>query len=79
MEFGPRIAQLTRRALLWHRTEGALEGPRPPRRRHPQVVQLTVSSDGGALSAALDIEPVEGVADSGDLANDLTDLFVGAG
>ena len=78
MEFGPRIAQLARRALLGIAPRG--DAGRTARRAAGilKSFTLTVSTD-GALSAALDIEPVEGVADSGDLANDLTDLFVALG
>lgn len=78
MEFGPRIAQLARRALLGIAPKARWKDRA---RRAAGILKsftLTVSTD-GALSAALDIEPVEGVADSGDLANDLTDLFVGLG
>ena len=78
MEFGPRIAQLARRALLGIAPKARWKDRA---RRAAGILKsftLTVSTD-GALSAALDIEPVEGVADSGDLANDLTDLFVALG
>lgn len=77
-DFGNRMAHLARRALLHV----------APRSRWKDVARkaagvlksftLTVSSD-GSLSAALDIDPVEGLADSGDLADDLTDLFVALG
>ncbi len=39
---------------------------------------LTLSPDGG-ISAALDVEAIEGLADSGMLEADLTDLFVALG
>ena len=77
-DFGNRMAHLARRALLHV----------APRSRWKDVARkaagvlksftLTVSSD-GSLSAALDIDPVEGLADSGDLSDDLTDLFVALG
>ncbi len=39
---------------------------------------ITLSADGG-LSAGLDVEAIEGLADSGMLDSDLTDLFVALG
>lgn len=77
-EFGGRMAQLVRRALLqaaprarWkdraRRAAGALRS-----------FQLTVSS-GGAVIAGIDVDALEGVADSGELAEDLTDLLVALG
>lgn len=76
--FGPRMAQLARRALLetaprsrWRDRAG----------RAASVLRsfsLTVSSD-GALTGTLDVEPLPGVADSGDLSEDLTDLLVALG
>ena len=78
MDFGPRIAQLARRALLGVAPKARWKDRA---RRAAGVLKsftLTVSSE-GTLSAALDIDPVEGIADSGDLANDLTDLFVALG
>lgn len=78
MEFGPRIAQLARRALLGVAPKARWKDRA---RRAAGILKsftLTVSTD-GSLTAALDIDPVEGVADSGDLAHDLTDLFVALG
>ena len=76
--FGQRIALLARRALLqvaprarW--TERA--------RRAAGVLKsftLTVASD-GAWTAGLDLDAVEGEADSGHLADDLPDVFVALG
>ncbi len=76
--FGQRMALLARRALLqvaprarW--TERA--------RRAAGVLKsftLTVAAD-GAWTAGLDLEAVEGEADSGQLADDLTDVFVALG
>jgi hypothetical protein len=77
-EFGTRMAQLARRALLQVAPKARWKDIA---RRAAGVVKsftLTVSSD-GALSAGLDIDPVPGLADSGDLADDLSDLFVALG
>lgn len=77
-DLGVRSAQLARRALL-HVAPKALWRDRA--RRAAGVLKsftLTVSSE-GALTAGLDVEPVAGVADSGELAEDLSDLFVALG
>ncbi len=77
-DLGVRAAQLARRALL-HVAPKARWKDRA--RRAAGVLKsftLTVSSE-GALTAGLDVEPVEGVADSGELAEDLSDLFVALG
>jgi hypothetical protein len=77
-EFGSRMAQLVRRALLqiaprtrWH-----------DRARRAAAIlksfQLTVTPS-GAVSAELGVDALEGFADSGDLAEDLTDLLVAVG
>jgi hypothetical protein len=76
--FGPRMANLVRRALLqvaprasWtdrlKRTAGVLKS-----------FTLTVSSE-GAITAGIDIDAVEGAADTGVLSDDLTDLLVALG
>jgi hypothetical protein len=76
--FGPRMGGLVRRALLqvaprssWteaiRRAAGALRS-----------FSITVSSD-GSIGAGIDIEPLEGTADSGNLSDDLTDLLVALG
>ena len=76
--FGPRMAQLVRRAVLelaprdrWldrlRRAAGVLRS-----------FSITVSSE-GAVTGSIDIEPLEGQADSGELGEDLTDLLVALG
>lgn len=76
--FAPRVAQLVRRALLQI-------APRARWRERAQRAaavlrsfQLTVSAD-GTMAAGLDVEALEGVGDSGDLGEDLTDLLVALG
>jgi hypothetical protein len=77
-DFGPRIASLVRRALFqvapkasWSerikRAAGVLKS-----------FSLTVSPD-GSVTAGVDIEAVEGMADTGNLSDDLTDLLVALG
>jgi hypothetical protein len=76
--FGPRMGTMVRRALFqvapkasWtekvRRAAGVLKS-----------FSVTVSSD-GSVSAGIDIDPVEGQADSGNLSDDLTDLLVALG
>lgn len=78
-DFGRRMALLARRALLQvaPRARWKERG-----RRAAQVVrsfQLTINPE-GELSASLgDVDPLEGIADSGSLAEDLTDVFVAIG
>ncbi len=77
-DFGVRSAQLARRALL-HVAPKARWKDRA--RRAASILKaftLTVTSE-GALTAGLDVEPAVGVADSGDLAEDLSDLLVALG
>lgn len=77
-DFGTRMAQLARRALLQVAPKARWKDIA---RRAAGVVKsftLTVASN-GALTAGLDIDPVPGLADSGELADDLSDLFVALG
>jgi hypothetical protein len=77
-DFGGRIAQLARRALF----------QLAPRRRWKdrakraasvlQSFQVTVAAD-GSVTAGMGVDPLEGAADSGELAEDLTDLLVALG
>jgi hypothetical protein len=78
LQFGPRMAHLVRRALL---EVGPRERWRDRARRAARVLksfQVTVSAD-GAVTAGLDVEALEGLADSGSLSDDLTDLFIALG
>lgn len=76
--FGPRMGSLVRRALFqvaprssWteklRRAAGALKS-----------FAITVAPD-GSVTAGIDLEPLEGSADSGNLSDDLTDLLVALG
>lgn len=78
VEFGPRMAQLVRRALLQvaPKTRWKDRG-----RRAASVLksfQMTVSPQGD-LTFGLDVEAAEGFADSGALGEDLTDVLVALG
>lgn len=77
-EFGTNIGQLARRALLQIAPRARWEDRA---RRAAAVLKsfsLTLRPD-GSLNAGFDFDPAEGVADSGNFAEDLTDLFVALG
>jgi len=72
------MAQLVRRALLETAPRNRW---RDAARRAASILRsfsLSVSTD-GVLTGAIDVEPLVGVADSGDLSEDLTDLLVALG
>lgn len=76
--FGARMSQLVRRALL----QVAPKARWRERGRHAAAVlksfQMTVSPE-GELTFGLDVDAAEGLADSGSLGEDLTDVLVGLG
>jgi hypothetical protein len=76
--FADRMAQLVKLALL---EIAPMARWKERARRAGRVLQsftLTVSAD-GSVSGSLDLEPLVGRADSGDLGGDLTDLLVALG
>lgn len=76
--FAPRIAQLTRRALLQIAPKARWKARA---RRAASVLKsfsLSIRPD-GTLVAGLDVDALAGLADSGDLGEDLSDLFVALG
>jgi hypothetical protein len=77
-EFGDRMAHLARRALL----QLAPRDRWADRAKRAAAVlrsfQLTLRPD-GSVTAGFDIDPAEGLADSGHLDEDLTDVFVALG
>ncbi|MDP9242140.1 MAG: AAA family ATPase [Actinomycetota bacterium] len=76
--FRPRMSLLVRRALL---ELAPRDRWRERLRRAAGVLRsfsLTMSSD-GSVTGSIDVEPVEGQADSGDLGEDLGDLLVAVG
>jgi hypothetical protein len=77
-DFGLRMAQLTRRALLQLAPKARWKDRA---RRAAGVLKsftITVSSN-GALTAGLDVEAAEGMADTGEIVQDLADLVVALG
>lgn len=78
VDFGDRVAHLARRALLQIAPKARWKDRA---RRAAGVLKsfsTTVSSE-GTVSAGLDMEPVEGLGDSGHLGDDLTDLLLALG
>jgi hypothetical protein len=77
-DFGERMANLARRALLQMAPRDRWRERATRAARVLRSFQLTLRSDGN-LTAGFDIDPAEGLADSGLLDEDLTDLFVALG
>lgn len=77
-DFGARMAQLVRRALF----QLAPKARWKERARRSAAVlksfQISVATS-GTLSAGLDVDAAEGLADSGRLDEDLTDLLIALG
>jgi hypothetical protein len=77
-EFGVRMGSLVRRALFQAAPKATWTNKL---RRAAGVLRsfsITVSSE-GSITAGIDVDPVEGMADTGNLSDDLTDLLVALG
>jgi hypothetical protein len=77
-EFGARMGSLVRRALFQAAPKASWTDKL---RRAAGVLKsfsITVSSE-GSITAGIDVDPVEGMADTGNLSDDLTDLLVALG
>jgi len=77
-KFGPRMGSMVRRALFQ-------VAPKPSwtdkMKRAAGVLRsfsVTITPD-GSVTAGIDIDPVEGLADTGNLSDDLSDLLVALG
>ena len=77
-DFGGRMAQLARRALLQVAPRARWKDRAKRAAGVLRSFQITVSTD-GSVTASMGVDPLEGVADSGELAEDLTDLLVALG
>ena len=78
-DFGQRMAMLSRRALLQVAPKARWKERGSRAAQILRSFQLTVNPE-GELSATLgDVDPLEGMADSGSLAEDLTDVLVSIG
>lgn len=78
-DFGHRMGALVRRALF---TVAPSAKWKDRARRAAAVLrsfQITVTAQGELTAGLAGVDPAEGVADSGNLADDLTDLFVALG
>jgi hypothetical protein len=76
--FGPRLGGMVRRALF----QVAPRAGWTDKVRHAAAAlrsfSVTVASD-GSITAGIDVDRLEGTADSGNLSDDLTDLLVALG
>lgn len=77
-EFGDRMANLVRRALLQLAPRARWKERAARAAAVLRSFQVTAGPDGG-VTAGFDVEPAEGFADSGRLDDDLTDVFVALG
>lgn len=78
IEFGPRMAGLARRVLFEIAPRARWRERAQRAARIVKSFQVTVSPE-GAMTGSLDVEALEGRADSGSLGEDLTDLFLALG
>lgn len=78
LEFGPRVAQLARRALLQMAPKARWRDRALRAASVLKSFSLTVKPD-GTISAGLDVDAAGGLGDSGNLSEDLTDLLVALG
>lgn len=77
-DFGPQIANLSRRALLQVSPKARWGARARAAAATLKSFSLTVAPD-GSLSGGLDVEPAEGTGDSGVLNDDLADVFEAIG
>ncbi|HKZ13038.1 MAG TPA: ATP-binding protein [Solirubrobacterales bacterium] len=77
-DFGERMANLARRALLQVAPRARWKKRATRAAAILRSFQLTVRSD-GSHTAGFEVDPAEGLADSGQLDDDLTDVFVALG
>jgi AAA ATPase domain len=76
--FGPRMASMVRRALFQVGPKSSWTDSLRRAAAALKSFSITVAPD-GSIGAGIDVEPLEGTADSGDLGDDLTDLLVAVG
>jgi hypothetical protein len=77
-DFGGRMAGLARRALLQVAPKERWKRRATRAAAVLRSFQMTAETD-GSVTAGFEVEPAEGLADSGRLDEDLTDLFVALG
>jgi hypothetical protein len=76
--FGPRMGSLVRRALFQVAPKATWTEKLRQVAATLKSFSVTFSSD-GSVTAGIDVDPLEGIADSGNLSDDLTDLLVALG
>src|SRR5262249_12627916 len=76
--FGPRMGSLVRRALFQVAPKASWTEKLRQAAATLKSFSVTFSSD-GSVTAGIDIDPLEGTADSGNLSDDLTDILVALG
>jgi hypothetical protein len=77
-EFGVRMGSMVRRALFQVAPKARWTDKLRDAAAALRSFSVTVAPD-GSVTAGIDVEPLEGTADSGNLADDLTDLLVALG
>jgi hypothetical protein len=77
-DFGDRMANLARRALLQLAPRDRWKERAMRAAAVLRSFQVTLRPD-GSVTAGFDVDPAEGLADSGQLDEDLTDVFVALG
>lgn len=77
-DFGDRMANLARRALLQLAPRDRWKDRATRAAAVLRSFQVTLRPD-GSVTAGFDVDPAEGLADSGYLDEDLTDVFVALG
>jgi hypothetical protein len=78
-DFGQRMASLARRALLQVAPRARWKDRGRKAAQILRSFQISVNPDGAVTAGLGDVEPAEGFADSGGLAEDLTDVIVAIG
>ena len=76
--FGPRMGRMVRRAIFQVAPKAAWTERVKRAAGILRSFSVTVTPD-GSVTAGIDVDPVEGMADSGNLSDDLTDLLVALG
>jgi hypothetical protein len=76
--FGPRMGGMVRRALFQVAPRTSWTGKVRHAAAALKSFSVTVASD-GSITAGIDVDGLEGIADSGNLSDDLTDLLVALG
>ena len=77
-EFGPRMGSMVRRALFQVAPKASWTEKLRQAAGALRSFSVTMSSD-GSITAGIEIDALEGTADSGNLSDDLTDLLVALG